>query len=109
LLEDYGDNSDKIYLQYHGFVADLNPFRCVELTAPAVTEDTSHAADTKTLLEALRFSPSEPPSYCVRESGTLDMALTVYMSVISFSAEDTARCLAKVRRGRGLGCLYEIV
>jgi len=31
LLEDYGDNMDKIYIQYHGFVPDSNPFRCVYL------------------------------------------------------------------------------
>jgi hypothetical protein len=65
LLEDYGDNTDRIYLQYHGFVADNNPFRCVQI-APPVKENIS-SEQTRALLDALQFK--QTPGKCLDTSG----------------------------------------
>ena len=33
-FEDYGDNSNAIYLTAHGFVPEVNPFECVQVSVP---------------------------------------------------------------------------
>lgn len=66
LWEDYGDNTDRIYLQYHGFVSQDNPFRCSAITATA-PQDAS-GEPTRQMLSALQFKKS-PPTKCVDASG----------------------------------------
>ena len=34
LVEDYGDNTNALYINHHGFVVEENPFDCVELDMP---------------------------------------------------------------------------
>mmetsp|Transcript_6242 Transcript_6242/g.17456 ORF Transcript_6242/g.17456 Transcript_6242/m.17456 type:complete len:963 (-) Transcript_6242:85-2973(-) len=34
VFEDYGDNPNHIYLQYHGFIPEENPFDCVSIQLP---------------------------------------------------------------------------
>jgi hypothetical protein len=66
LFEDYGDNSDRIYFQYHGFVPRRNPFRCIQIVSPSV--DAVEASPRREeLIRALRFR--QPPAKCVSESG----------------------------------------
>jgi hypothetical protein len=36
VFEDYGDNEDKIYAEFHGFVPNVNPFRCVDVSVPGI-------------------------------------------------------------------------
>lgn len=38
VFEDYGDNNDDLYLKYHGFVANNNPFTCVNLETAEFVE-----------------------------------------------------------------------
>lgn len=66
LFEDYGDNSDKIYLQYHGFVPENNPFRCIPLSTispfhPSISEK------KKQLLNSLQLK--KPITRCVDQTG----------------------------------------
>ena len=62
VFEDYGDNSDEVYFKYHGFVHDVNPFRCVTLEP---TNDMLQLITTaqKAVLEGLEFK--RPPNRCV--------------------------------------------
>lgn len=62
MFEDYGDNSDEVYFKYHGFVHDVNPFRCVTLEP---TNDMLQLITTaqKAVLEGLEFK--RPPNRCV--------------------------------------------
>jgi len=91
LCEDYGDNKDNIYLQYHGFVADVNPFRCVHLSAPPLAD---LAAANRALARSLRFS--QAPAQCVMSSSSIDMGLVIYFIVSVFTAEEADACAAIV-------------
>ena len=89
LFEDYGDNTDKIYARYHGFVPDQNPFRCATVTAPAMG---SLAAHQQELIKALRFT--QPPQQCIDERGVLDEGLVVYLASSVFTPEEAEACVA---------------
>lgn len=79
LLEDYGDNMDKIYIQYHGFVPDSNPFRCVYLnpvplgSIPRVQQrgnKVDEIGGVRELLDLMEFR--QTPSQCVDSKGMYD-------------------------------------
>lgn len=61
VFEDYGDNSDEIYLKYHGFVPDMNPFRCINLEMNMTLKDITPFQ--KALLDGLEFK--RPPTRCI--------------------------------------------
>ena len=96
LYEDYGDNTDTIYLQHHGFVPDKNPFRCVPVTAPskraAGQEQEDFSDPRKNLMKALQFERG-PPSGCIESNGWLGKALEVYLISLAFTEEEVASCL----------------
>ena len=91
LLEDYGDNRDKIYLQYHGFVVEHNPFRCIMLDLPRIDSDVFDDSK-RALLRSLRFQST--PNECVEREGNIEMASMVYMIVMSMNDNETAKCHA---------------
>jgi histone-lysine N-methyltransferase SETD3 len=93
VFEDYGDNNDKVYLQYHGFVPERNPFRCVVITAP---EMSSLALYQEDLARLLRFS--HPPQQCIDEQGNLGEGMIVYHAVASFSPEAANACSALAKQ-----------
>eukprot|EP00605_Chrysophyceae_sp_TOSAG23-4_P000492 GSChrysophyteH1.ASY1.ANO1.551.1 assembled CDS len=92
LLEDYGDNRDKIYLQYHGFVVEHNPFRCIMLNLPPIDSEVFFDESKRALLKSLRFSST--PQDCVEEKGSIEMASMVYMIVMSMNSNETTKCYA---------------
>ena len=96
LLEDYGDNRDKIYLQYHGFVSPENPFRCVEIVLPSMHNETALPQGTRELLKQLRFKNT--PTNCLEGHGRPDMSLLVYLSVLSMSSQEIDKCSQVVQR-----------
>eukprot|EP00759_Apiculatamorpha_spiralis_P016534 PhF_6_TR22699/c0_g1_i1/m.32325 len=63
LHESYGDNSNDIYLDYHGFVPDWNPYHCIQLGSGKCVHfgekltSRQQAADARAKLS--RFSTSE--------------------------------------------------
>lgn len=88
LFEDYGDNSDTIYLQYHGFVAVGNPFRCVEIVAPSLSDVSD---EQRSFLTALQFK--QPPRSCVDTTGDLGTSLFVYLASLAFNQQEIGLCL----------------
>jgi hypothetical protein len=75
LFEDYGDNSDRIYLQYHGFMPAINPFRCQQLSTLPI-DHPSIPANKQILLKEFRFKRA--PTKCVDETG-LSSFLTLFL------------------------------
>ena len=99
LYEDYGDNNDKIYLQYHGFVPSVNPFRCIVLNGPVLSSTAS--SSLLELLSRLQLSHSKPPSKCVDYEGKFGRALEVYLSVLSFTDVSITNCLTIMNKLHG--------
>ena len=96
LYEDYGDNSDQIYSQYHGFIPDENPFRCINVKLPALTHFNTTISDINgkmQLLQGLGFNIDEGFSTCVDSSGDIGFGMTIIMTVIAFNDEETSVCL----------------
>lgn len=114
LFEDYGDNTDRIYLQYHGFVADKNPFRCITVSPPAATDMGS--STTKQFLQTLPFkqtptacidssgaslrSPRTDIAWCLNlsELGQLGQPMEVYFAAMALSAEEVTVLNYTLRR-----------
>ena len=85
LFEDYGDNSDRIYLQYHGFMPENNPFRCVQISAHPM-DHPSISPRKQELLKQFRFKKA--PSRCVDETGDLGQPLIAYLSLLALNEEE---------------------
>lgn len=86
LFEDYGDNSNAIYLEHHGFVPERNPFDCVILDLPILTR--AHVEYLKALGE------TGPPSRCIRTVAFDPQrpSLRRYLSVSSLDDDSATRC-----------------
>ena len=84
VYEDYGDNDDTIYLQYHGFVAEKNPFRCLLVNVRASGElmNNEIAID---ILRRLRVRPTT--MICVSESSKIPDGV-VLLNVVRAMTED---------------------
>jgi hypothetical protein len=94
IVEDYGDNEDAIYLQYHGFVPDKNPFRCVDLPIPPASSMSIVSAQILT-----RFGLfSRMTSTCVRVDGHLSTDLVVYFAVRAMNDSELRNCAASIAK-----------
>ena len=93
LYEDYGDNPNEIYLKYHGFVPDYNPFHCVKLSAETFDKSVfgSLTASHKQLLTTMRFSPSLRT--CVDQSGDLSKQFEVFLTTLSLKEDEVKNCM----------------
>jgi hypothetical protein len=97
LLEDYGDNMDKIYIQYHGFIPDANPFRCVYLNpiplgniprAQPRDSSVNDVSGVRELLDLMEFR--QTPSMCVDSKGTLGQSIEVYVTVLALNDNEVS-------------------
>ena len=52
VFEDYGDNPNSVYLEYHGFVPEGNPFDCVALRFPPARDLAAFAGNASEQLGA---------------------------------------------------------
>jgi histone-lysine N-methyltransferase SETD3 len=98
LFEDYGDNSDDVYLLYHGFVAETNPFRCVDVDVGALTSFTEITTLRRQLLVDLEFKPSGPAPACVDRDGRVGFAIEVYLAVLVMTETEVESCAAVIKR-----------
>lgn len=100
IFEDYGDNNDDIYFQYHGFVPDANPFRTVQLTMPSATLHIANGQSnenivilnevTTSFLHELRFS--SPPRKLIDSSGVLGQSMEIYLTALAFTEDEILEC-----------------
>jgi hypothetical protein len=88
---------DKIYIQYHGFVPDSNPFRCVHLNPiplgniPRVQKRSSSVNEiggVRELLDLMEFR--QTPSMCVDSKGTLGQSIEVYVTVLALNDNEVS-------------------
>jgi hypothetical protein len=94
LFEDYGDNEDGIYLQYHGFVASNNPFRCVNFEVDYAKDLSLRPERVKSVLKKLKLNGNI--KRCVDSTGDLGLGIIVYLAVINFSPAELAECEAVI-------------
>ena len=124
LYEDYGDNPNDIYAQYHAFVAHDNPFDCISVTLPGLEEGRSgkltkaHARLAKSM-NVKDFSRG--PVECLYSSAAssdkampLPPRLTLYMDLRSLSDKGAKKCddvyfrakgAKQQRRNKALDCV----
>lgn len=99
LFEDYGDNEDNIYAQYHGFVAAENPFRCVEYKADFASDLQGKPDALVKLFQALKIDSNMRK--CVDSSGDLGLGLVVYECALVFNETEIDTCASAVAQKRG--------
>lgn len=127
LFEDYGDNDNTLYLSHHGFVAEDNPFDCVELRLPAVLPrcvsrlmrtcvrayHTSHVRparerlhrhgklgrDKRKLLQAMRVDLRTMDT-CARADRPISYPVHVYMAVAAMDTSAIEHCRAIIDGAR---------
>ena len=119
LFEDYGDNTNEIYLQYHGFIPhQLNPFHCVKaefgpffrqladlpedspLDVAAALEG-ALAPKQLELLKAFAFPLRQMQAVCLKQDGRIGRNFVVFFSLLSAKEEEVAVCLASWREQTG--------
>jgi len=108
LYEDYGDNTNEIYFQYHGFIPDQNPFQCISFdTAALLTLNTEKEEETEerkafltlkqSLLTKLRFRT--PPVYCLNtQVQSIQRPLIIYLTVLSYTKQEYTQCHQYVKK-----------
>eukprot|EP00633_Aureoumbra_lagunensis_P004459 CAMPEP_0197320818 /NCGR_PEP_ID=MMETSP0891-20130614/61797_1 /TAXON_ID=44058 ORGANISM="Aureoumbra lagunensis, Strain CCMP1510" /NCGR_SAMPLE_ID=MMETSP0891 /ASSEMBLY_ACC=CAM_ASM_000534 /LENGTH=784 /DNA_ID=CAMNT_0042812375 /DNA_START=596 /DNA_END=2950 /DNA_ORIENTATION=- len=87
-LEDYGDNSNLIYLEYHGFVPQIpNPFNCVNINLPSLGSSNDELFRWR--VTALKvIGETGPPSSCLRATSLDNMSLRRYAWALEQSSTD---------------------
>jgi len=101
---DYGDNPSAIYLRHHGFVPDINPFDCVELTGRVPKDKgVDFFARREVLREQLGFPPVAVD--CFQWSTVTTVWPRSYVNgferINSLSDEDVDDCLQQFSKAVG--------
>lgn len=110
LFEDYGDNSNDIYLKYHGFVPARNPFACVSvggedaLQALLAHANAQNKADLpqvmpRKLLDALHIKQIYP--ICWDDRRVVSKHMQVLLFALSMTAEEAAACVRVINKLKG--------
>lgn len=105
LMEDYGDNPNSIYLEFHGFVPHVdNPFNCVKLDLAPVDNVGDEAVvmrKIKLLRSLQQWSSSKT---CVGKDGvqTLDVRKVVAVMEMDVSALHTCESTVNAGTCKGL-------
>eukprot|EP00939_MAST-03C_sp_MAST-3C-sp1_P000883 g883.t1 len=98
MFEDYGDNSNRVYLQHHGFVPPINPSDCIHVSfpfrdpheAPVMGQSTklkllANVADVTDLLR-------RDPSWCIRPTEPLRDPMLYYLRVLEMDTRMLNKC-----------------
>ncbi|GBG29350.1 Histone-lysine N-methyltransferase setd3 [Hondaea fermentalgiana] len=109
---DYGDNPSEVYLTYHGFVPDHNPFDCAIVAAslPASLEAGEAGEQRSRLLNTLRIGTTVRE--CLRWN-TVDRTwaqskLAILDRVAQLSDEDVAACVKDLDAASGQNEISQI-
>lgn len=89
LFEDYGDNSDSIYMLHHGFIPDVNPFKCLEISG---FNNVTLTKSQLQLMTVLKFK--QIPQQCLDEVSfyNLGKVLKIYLISMSFNNKELEYC-----------------
>eukprot|EP00667_Euglena_gracilis_P006962 EG_transcript_7025 len=114
VFESYGDNDNAIYLDYHGFVPDWNPYECVKVfqlpfdqVSPA-SQQGGTSYSRYTFLQRLQLPDPQPPPgsnplLCLHE-GELSDPLLAYFAVARLDDRGLAQCRAATSPAALLAC-----
>ena len=67
VFEDYGDNDNSIYVQYHGFVLEGNTFDCLSISLPKM-KTAKHSSELKVNIMSI-LQLQDGPIACVYRDG----------------------------------------
>jgi hypothetical protein len=99
LFEDYGDNEDGIYAQFHGFVANENPFRCSEYKADFTSDMADKPDSLRHLFRSLKINSDMRK--CIDASGDVGLGLIVYESALAFDQAEIDTCEVAIEEKKG--------
>eukprot|EP01001_Neometanema_parovale_P004793 NODE_1706_length_1634_cov_70.527465_g1626_i0.p1 GENE.NODE_1706_length_1634_cov_70.527465_g1626_i0~~NODE_1706_length_1634_cov_70.527465_g1626_i0.p1 ORF type:complete len:456 (-),score=76.33 NODE_1706_length_1634_cov_70.527465_g1626_i0:115-1482(-) len=98
LFESYGDNDNAIYLDFHGFIPEWNPYECYEVMRLPFdeTQRDNLGQERRELIRALGLFNPHPPQgsgqiMCLHH-GELSDKLLAYFAVGSMGAKQLAKC-----------------
>ena len=88
LVEDYGDNSNTLYINHHGFVVEENPFDCVDVQMPQVSreERMRHKLASRMKMNARR-------AHCLTPGQPLSKEVNDHMKMLAFPEDWVEKCL----------------
>ena len=89
LVEDYGDNTNALYINHHGFVVEENPFDCVELDMPKI----SRKEKLRYKLATRMHLNSRPPVCIQPGKGHLPKVLSDHFKALAFPDDWVEKCL----------------
>jgi len=95
LFEDYGDNSNEIYMMYHGFVAQNNPFSCWQFPLPqssAIRRRGNRAQRTAVLQAVLGNARAAQEDLCLQPGKAISPKVYQAMYTIYASLPQLAKC-----------------
>jgi len=107
VTEDYGDNSNYVYLQHHGFVPPLNPMDCVRVKIPFNDMHETRMKGQSTRLKLLANVASikdlhrHDPVWCIRPSEPIRDPMLFYLRVLEMGDEALDRCRTKIQGTTG--------
>ena len=98
LMEDYGDNSNELYINHHGMVVDKNPFDCVNVQLPPIDRASVPARGrVSDRLRLGRVGGSGAPQ-CMRPKQPLRKMVEAYLLVAVATRSDLEACEAAFAR-----------
>lgn len=107
VVENYGDNSNFVYLQHHGFVPRINPADCVRVAMPFDDKNEPRVKGQSTRLKLLANVADikdiyrRDPIWCIRPSEPLRDPMLFYLRVLEMSEEALDRCRDKIQGTKG--------
>eukprot|EP00945_MAST-04E_sp_MAST-4E-sp1_P002179 g2179.t1 len=88
LVEDYGDNTNTLYINHHGFVVEENPFDCVEVIMPQVRRDERLRHK---LADRMRMNNRRP--MCLQPGKPLPKEVSDHVKLMAFPDDHIETCL----------------
>jgi histone-lysine N-methyltransferase SETD3 len=95
VLEDYGDNPNQIYLQYHGFVPNENPFNCIRIFAQnaLLTFRKENIVTNNQMKILTKLGLDRPISDCINDSGIISRSMGGLLAIASLNTAEVDSCL----------------
>ena len=111
LVEDYGDNTNTLYINHHGFVVEENPFDCVEVIMPQVRRD-----ERLRYKLATRLGMNNRRPFCLQPNKPLPKEVSDHTKMLAFTDDHIEACLRvlgekkqnKVSRSSYTKCFTEL-
>jgi hypothetical protein len=97
LMEDYGDNTNELYINHHGMVVDDNPFDCVKLPLPNIGQSGNSLALRNKISNKLGLNRLMRRPLCLVPKRPLSPLVNMYLLVSSANKKDLENCNNKMK------------